>query len=243
MVDEAIETPAETPPSVEAGAESQETIEETPGAEETPEVQEPTIQEIVDAALEKQSQQIQSWVGRREQEQMERFTQMIADRVKPAEPTPDTSEEVYTDPTKWLDDQLNQRDSKASAHTQKVISSAAKMMDSDPLFSKTTPGGKEFGAAVVKQVAQMLPSIKSGMNVEQGADLLVNKAIAAVMRGKKKDNPLKGNKPATTPLGTVTQKEPPKKPEKTIELSAHMKKYQEARGLSDEHMQKLAAKI
>lgn len=241
MPEETIETPAEAAPPVEAGAESQETIEETPGEEETPEPQEPTTQEMIDASLEKFTHKFQSWAGRRETEQNARFEQLIEDRTRPAEPTADPTEEAYTDPTRWLTSELDKRDIQASAHMQKVVSSAARMMDSDSLFSKGTTAGKQLGKAVTMRVAQTIGSIKPGMNVEQSAKMLINDAVTSVMRGKKPSNPLKGNKPTDTPLGTVNPKTPAPNKVKMPELDDYTKNYIKHTGMSEADVAKLLA--
>ena len=209
---------------------------------EPTEPQEPLTQANIDTALENFTHKFQSWLGRREQEQDAKFTQMIKDSAQPTEPSGDPTEEAFTDPSKWLTSELDKRDSQASVHTRKVMDSAVRMMDSDPLFSQTTPGGREFGTAVVKQVAQTLANVKPGMDVEQGAEMLINRATLSVMRGLKPTNPLSKNKPSGAPLGTVDPKTPePKKP-KMPEISEQMRKYQEARGLSDEKMDELVKK-
>lgn len=241
MAEETIETPDKAPPSEEAGDKPQETIEETKPEEEAP-AQDPTTQEIVEAALQKQSHEIQSWIGRRDVELKAEFTRMIGEK-KPPEPSTDKdAEEVYTDPGKWLDAQLNKRDAQSSAYVQSVVTSAAKVMDADPLFDRAAPGGKELGAEVVQKVAQMLPGIKPTMAPDQNAELVVNKALAAVMRDRRKTNPLKGNKPSDTPLSTVDSKVPEVKKDKPQEINEHMKNYQRIRGLSDDKMQELLKK-
>ena len=203
---------------------------------------EPTTQEIVDAALEKQSNQFQSWIGRREVEQEQKFKTMLDERVAtPVEPEADVLEQ---DPTKWLNSELDKRDNATATFKQDVMHSAAEQMTQNPLYAQTKAGENKLGVEVVKNVMQMIAGMKPQPGAAPGAmaEMLVNRSLNMAMQKQGKANPLAGNTVAGEPLGTITPSNTidPTKPKAPV-FDEYTENYIKQTGISKEEVAKLFA--
>lgn len=177
----------------------------------------PTPEEIEERAF----QRTASWMGRREKEFSDNIlrnvTQVIESKLSQFQPTVNASATdpatIFDDPDKWartvvpriLQEEIGRHTQAAETFNTELVRQSASILDSDPLFDQTTPEGKKFGEAVVKELLEKAGTVDRTLNPRVAAQLLVANAALAVTRRSvpAKGNALSGNKP-TSGIGTIT---------------------------------------
>ena len=184
--------------------ETQETTEET--TEETQETTETaplTPEQIIEAAAEKSTQKMQSWMGRRDTDLLQRIGQQIDDKIGAIKPTGepvDYGQMMLEDPKQVINEVLTEREKAGMAFNEQVINSAAQIMDNDTLFKD-----EALGKEVVEEIQKNFGQVNRNLPPQFNADWLVKNAVTNVYRKKSgtKTNPLAGNVPTDIP-GTIT---------------------------------------
>lgn len=202
-----VDTNATPPTEPDPGAEPNEPTEPTePQSTEPIEPTEPVepIPLTPDQIVEKSNQMMQSWLGRRDADLLQRIGQQIDQKIGAIQPSGDPidyGQKILDDPKGVINEVLTDRERVGMAFNQQVINTAAQIMDNDVLFKDA-----ELGKEVVEDIRVNFGQVNRNLPPQYAADLLVKTAVANVYRKREgtKTNPLAGNTPATGPLGTVT---------------------------------------
>jgi len=239
MVDVTVDT-QETPP-VEGGKVKEPTTTEgivdkviDEAAKETT----PTL--TPDEIVEKSFQKVATWMGRRDSELLNKVSDIVNQRLATKETPPATSEseaeKLFDNPSQWLNQELSKREQRTERYTQAVISTAGKMMDADPLMAD-----KEFGNEVVREIQRNFGSLDGRIPPNIAAKVLVNDSIANVyrQRANKGTNPLKGNKPADEPLGSISASGATKSSVVMPKISDMAKEYADKWGYKEEDLARI----
>jgi len=167
--------------------------------------------DIMEQASERAFQKMASWQGRRDKDLFDNLGNMIDSRFKgqqqpPQAPSTDPAT-MLENPDAWartvvpriLDEVVQTRSRAEQEFNSELIRQAAAQMDNDPLFQD-----KNLGNAVVSEIQRNFGSIDKKLPPGVAAQLLVNNALASVVRqSRQKQNPLSGNAPQKGPMGTI----------------------------------------
>jgi hypothetical protein len=205
--------PTATEPEPETQAQAGEASPPPP-----PEPQVDPVESRISEALEKQKQQLMSWIGRRDAELFQRLEQQKYQAPVPQKDPETLRNELLDDPEAFISQALSRTISKMDQQnktfTQSVFSQAGQLMETDPLFAD-----KDLGNEVIKEIQGMAGRVDMGLPPHIAAKQLVSDATLAVIRRKKATpvNPLARNTPVRTPVGGVS---PPAAPKQTAKVPA-----------------------
>jgi hypothetical protein len=236
------------------GFEPEPTQEPEPSPEATPEPEpeaaaapQPTPDEIIRQAEERAFQRTASWMGRRDKDLMENIGNLIDSRMRtmapPAPPPPSDPQALLENPDAYLgqlvprilDQEISRRTQQEQRYMTDLVSNAGKLMQDDPLFND-----EEFGKQVAEETSRQFASIDKRMPANVAAELLINRATAAVIRKQRgeKVNPLAGNTPGRAPA-SITPPVAAAHKVKLPPLSDLTKEFQKKWGYTDDAMAKL----
>jgi len=237
MADEIIDTQEVSP---DVGNETDGPIEKETIEEEKVETKTLSPDEVVEYASEKARQKMQSWMGRRDSELINKVSELINERITKTQTEPGTTdaEKLFDNPSKWFDMELSKRTQKAQNYTQSFVTSAGQIMDSDPLFKD-----KEFGGEVIKEIQKEIHKLDGKLSPQVAAKMLVSDGIANVYRRRSmtKTNPLKGNAPANE-IGTITSSSSASNKKPVMpKISKRAEEYAKKWGYKEEDLIKLFA--
>jgi hypothetical protein len=178
---------------------------EQPEAEtpEEPQVKYMTPEEVAEA-VSRGTNELKTWIGRRDKELFDRFGNLIEEKIpKPKEDPTELSDALLSDPVSTIKRIVSETQSEESRNVQrhhsKTFEYLGNMMDSDPLYED-----KELGNDLVEEVKKQFQAgkIDSTLNPQAAASVLHANALANVMRARNAKPALK-NKPAAA-IGSLT---------------------------------------
>ena len=167
---------------------------ETP--EEPQEVKYMTPEEVAEA-VSRGTNELKTWIGRRDKELFDRFGNLIDEKIPKAQQDPtELSDALLQDPVstikKIMDESKSEESRKVQNHHSQTFEYLGNMMDSDPLYED-----KELGNDLVEEVKKQFQAgkIDNTLNPQAAASVLHANALANVMRARNSKPALK-NKPA-----------------------------------------------
>ena len=174
---------------------------ETP--EEPKEVKYMTPEEVAEA-VSRGTNELKTWIGRRDKELFDRFGNLIEEKIpKPKEDPTELSDALLSDPVSTIKRIVSESQSEESRQTQhhhsQTFEYLGNMMDSDPLYED-----KELGNDLVEEVKKQFQAgkIDKSLSPQAAASVLHANALANVMRARSSKPALK-NKPAAA-IGTLS---------------------------------------
>lgn len=206
----------------------------TPADQPAPE---PTYvtREQLDELISKQDQRLQTWLGRRDADLIDK----IKERMAPPPDPGDVRDKMMEDPQGFFRTMQQQVDRERTARMNDVLAKAGGILDTDPLYDD-----KAFGNEVVNEIKRLAGNIDPSLSTAAAAKMLVSDATLAVERKRRAapKNPLAGNTPQNTGEGIKPAAGGKKKPPK-VELESDLAKRMAAKwGYSDEKLAELFGK-
>jgi hypothetical protein len=234
-------TPQE--PVVTDNLEPTEPVEPTEPIEPT-EPAEPTeymTPEQVAEAVSRGTQDMKTWMGRRDKELFGQIGGMIDERIpKQVQPPDEVSTELLNDPVstvrKIMSEATTEKDRNSQRHNSDVFTHIGNAMDSDPLYQD-----KELGDDLVAEIKAQFQAgkIDASLSPESAAKVLQANALSNVMRNRQGKNGLSKNQPGA-PAGALQPGPPSLKPKlKVPDLPAELMKLARDWGYSNEALAKL----
>jgi len=173
-------------------------------APEQPEVETPEPQEVrymtpeeVAEAVSRGTNELKTWIGRRDKELFDRFGNLIEEKIpKQIQDPSELSDALLQDPVSTIRKIVNESQSEDSrrlqSHHSQTFEYLGSMMDSDPLYQD-----KELGNDLIEEVKKQFQSgkIDATLAPKSAASVLHADALANVLRARQGKVALK-NKPA-----------------------------------------------
>ena len=271
MPDEVVDTTVSTPAEAASEPAADSTpVDNTPdvnmGGEETPPEPPPetpppapappllTQAEILAQAEEKAFQRTATWIGRRDKELFDNIAQVIDRKIQsvqpPAPPPPPIDPATLLEnPEAWLRQaaprvlgEMAQREQqKVTNYNNELVRNIGTIVGQDELFADT--GDKVAAKEILDEVTARVTQVDRRLPPEVAARMVMNDSISSVFKKRlgTKPNPLAGNKPQTTPTGTI--KPPPVQARalKPVKLSADAEMLAKRWGYKQEDIAKLFA--
>jgi len=173
---------------------------ETP---ETPEVRYMTPEEVAEA-VSRGTNELKTWIGRRDKELFDRFGNLIEEKIPKARQDPsELSDALLQDPVstiqKIVSESQSEESRKVQSHHSQTFEYLGSMMDSDPLYQD-----KELGNDLIEEVKKQFQSgkIDRTLSPKSAASVLHAEALSNVLRARQGKVALK-NKPAAA-IGSLT---------------------------------------
>lgn len=167
---------------------------ETP--EETQEVKYMTPEEVAEA-VSRGTNELKTWIGRRDKELFDRFGNLIEEKIpKPQQDPTELSDALLSDPVstirKIVSETQSEESQKVQHHNSQTFEHLGRMMDTDPLYED-----KALGNDLVEEVKKQFQQGKLDQNLspQAAASVLHANALANVMRARSTKPGLQ-NKPA-----------------------------------------------
>jgi len=197
MADEPV---TEQEPVIDAEPEQPEV--ETP--EEPKEVRYMTPEEVAEA-VSRGTNELKTWIGRRDKELFDRFGNLIDEKIPKVQQDPtELSDALLQDPVstirKIVNESQSEESQKVQHHHSQTFEYLGSMMDSDPLYQD-----KELGSDLIEEVKRQFQSgkIDRTLSPKSAASVLHADALANVLRARQGKNALSRNKP-TSGIGSLT---------------------------------------